>query len=132
MQKNAAFNNPDKSQDWLTPAQAAAILDVNILLIYRMVESGELESNSKIYGQLITIASVKENRIKRLLESSSDMNLINEMASSSENYHELSEPENNRMLTSNLLGIQPENDNVPVKYNQSKEEWCAEINRIEE
>ncbi len=124
-----------KSEDgpeWLTPAQAAALLGVNHRYVYRLIESGELESDGKKHGQRITRASVETARIKRLLASSSDVNFTSEVASSGEVQHELSKRENNQMGAIALQGIQGERDKLLELYNQAQEQWRSELANLQE
>ncbi len=133
--ENELVSDQVKSEDgpnWLTPAQAADQLGVNHRYVYRLIESGELESDGKKHGQRITRESVETARIKRLLTASSDVNFTGELASSGEVQHELSKRENNQMGAIALQGIQGERDKLLELYNQAQVEWRSELSELQE
>ncbi len=136
---NSGENGPDQGDvkskldaAWVSPAAAAAILGVNHRYVYRLIESGELESDGKKHGQKVTRQSVETARIKRLLTDNSDVNFTGEEANSGEVQHELSRRENNQMGAIALQGIQGERDKLLELYNQAQEQWRSELADLQE
>jgi hypothetical protein len=54
--------------DWVTPAGASKMLGMNLRSVYRLIEAGELVSNGKKHGQLISQASVEDARLRRIAD----------------------------------------------------------------
>lgn len=117
---------------WLTPAQAADMLGVNHRYVYRLIDSGELESDGKKHGQKVTAESVETARMKRLLSNSSDMNFTGEDENQGEIQPSLSKRENNQMGAIALQGIQGERDKLLELYNQAQEQWRADLAELQE